>query len=221
MVWNQFGDFIDLDPDLHSSNFVDPIRIQSVRIQITAFCSENHRIRTLSTASDYLMLKRLSLTTSLLCGGDLAQGLNLVPDLDPSENHLIFGLAFNYLTRWELVWRPRWVSAAGRRQPRAVTPWTGRWDSVGWDTTVSAAATPSITLFFYFFLCIVYTVNAVKLRLGQGRKKTGFFKRKPNPPRFLGFSVFVFFGYFISFWIFSEFFWIFDFKFFSLFILSI
>ena len=24
MGWNQFGDFIDLDPDPHSSNFVDP-----------------------------------------------------------------------------------------------------------------------------------------------------------------------------------------------------
>ena len=24
MVWNQFGDFIDLDPDPHSLNFVDP-----------------------------------------------------------------------------------------------------------------------------------------------------------------------------------------------------
>ena len=24
MIWNQFGDLIDLDPDPHPSNFVDP-----------------------------------------------------------------------------------------------------------------------------------------------------------------------------------------------------
>ena len=27
MVWNQLGDFIDLYPDPHSSNFVDPAKI--------------------------------------------------------------------------------------------------------------------------------------------------------------------------------------------------
>ena len=29
MIWNEFGDFINLDPDPYSSNFVDPDKINS------------------------------------------------------------------------------------------------------------------------------------------------------------------------------------------------